>query len=414
MKKLKLILPLLLLSGMVELLQAQTPQLSQFMNQPLYLNPAYAGATRAHRFMVHHRAQYLGQTAGNFNTSIFSYDAFFTKSFGVGALITQDAQSLSGDQIWGGELTTRTASLLIAYEQVLNRNNVRLRGGIQLGAGQRGLNEDGLIFGNGLTPTTGGQGFDPLTNSLQGSLYYDVSVGVLLSGQTFTIGGAIHHLPRPQAYSLINDPSARLPIRYTLHAGKDFYLPYDPGRFQVAAEYRAQGRFDQFSVGLNKFFEMPGLGGWGRESYHQLYLGAWFRGLYVKQVGQRINNSDAMIITGGYVLGTKLATTTIGLSYDVTTSQLSYGNTYGSFEVSLSIAFKNKPRAGSGKRFKEDEPVRLFDRQPDCDDYLLWKRRKLNHAMLMPIRDKDPGKKLKGSRKKGTNKRFNKNVKMRN
>ncbi len=76
--------------GFAGIVVAQDPQFSQFFNAPLYLNPAFTGATQSNRVILNHRLQWpnLPQT---FATYALSYDIMRPElRSGFGVLITTD------------------------------------------------------------------------------------------------------------------------------------------------------------------------------------------------------------------------------------------------------------------------------------------------------------------------------------
>ena len=384
---------------------AQDPQMSQPLSQPMYLNPAYAGTTRAHRVALTHRTQYLRGASGSYSTSWASYDLFFINRMGFGVTLKSDQQSLGANPIVNGDLISQKINFLGGYEWNLSRN-LRARGGLEVGFGQRRVNEGGLQFGNGLTPTgSTGNGFDPLAGSLQTKVYPDISAGVMLGGDRATIGVAVHHLNRPTGYSLFGDRDGALQRKITVHGTYDGYLLFDPGKFRIYGEYRAQGAFDQMALGLQKFFLIHQNPSNPNENNSQAFLGIMGRGLVFKQEGESFNNTDALIVTAGFASNSKWAHTQFGVSYDVTTSQLNFGNTLGTIEISVMHQFKNKGK-GMKNLGKIAYPVRGFSSNEQCEDYLLWSNRKNNGMMLVPVKNAKPGKKLGKSRKETKKKRW--------
>src|SRR6267154_6308565 len=81
-----------------ERVTAQDAQFSQFYAAPLYLNPAFAGATGQARVGLNYRNQWPAIDA-NFNT-ISAYADFYIeeKNSGVGVIITKDREGLLGLQ----------------------------------------------------------------------------------------------------------------------------------------------------------------------------------------------------------------------------------------------------------------------------------------------------------------------------
>ena len=69
---------------------AQDPEFSQFYANPLYLNPALAGAEICPRAVINYRNQWPG-LAKSFVTYNASYDQYFQKLHGaVGILVNMD------------------------------------------------------------------------------------------------------------------------------------------------------------------------------------------------------------------------------------------------------------------------------------------------------------------------------------
>jgi type IX secretion system PorP/SprF family membrane protein len=77
---------------------AQDPQFSQFYAAPLYLNPAFAGATNQNRVGINYRNQWPAIDA-NFTTVSAFFDTYIEdKNSGVGVLITRDREGILGLQ----------------------------------------------------------------------------------------------------------------------------------------------------------------------------------------------------------------------------------------------------------------------------------------------------------------------------
>src|SRR5260370_7748782 len=90
----KLVSSALLIFVVCGTVTAQDPQFSQFYAAPLYLNPAFAGATGQARVGANYRNQWPA-IAANFNT-ISAFADFYNKSKNVGfvAIITKDREVL--------------------------------------------------------------------------------------------------------------------------------------------------------------------------------------------------------------------------------------------------------------------------------------------------------------------------------
>src|SRR6185369_4935517 len=86
----KLVASVVLILFIGESVTAQDPQFSQFYAAPLYLNPAFAGATGQARVGANYRNQWPAIDA-NF-TTISAFGDFYheNKNVGLGAIITRD------------------------------------------------------------------------------------------------------------------------------------------------------------------------------------------------------------------------------------------------------------------------------------------------------------------------------------
>jgi type IX secretion system PorP/SprF family membrane protein len=119
---------------------AQDPQFSQFYANPLYTNPAFAGASNNIRFTIIGRDQYTA-IQRNYKTAAASFDAQVNSlSGGLGAMATMD---VSGD----GYLTTTTFSGIYAYSVALSRK-VTMRAAVQASYYQRSYDFSKFRFGD--------------------------------------------------------------------------------------------------------------------------------------------------------------------------------------------------------------------------------------------------------------------------
>jgi type IX secretion system PorP/SprF family membrane protein len=295
---------LALFAGVVSpgFLFAQDPEFTQFYANPLYLNPAFAGANKCPRFVLNYRNQWPALT-GQFVTTSASFDKYFCGIGGVGVLITNDN---AGE----GTLKTTNASLLYAWHQPLNRF-LSISAGFQGTFAQKKVDWDKLSFGDMIDPR---RGFTRPTEEVptEGiARYFDMSAGIMLHSSRFFLGFASHHLAEPDEY-LLSGPSP-LPRKYTGHAGAVIPVSnHDDVSISPNVLFQAQQDFRQLNLGLyvNKG---PITGGF------------WYR------------NQDSFII----LLGLQQKTFRVGYSYDVTISKLS-NQTAGSHELSFQTSLACK------------------------------------------------------------------------
>lgn len=297
--------------------KAQDPEFSQFYANPLYLNPALAGAESYNRAIANYRNQWPGIDKG-FVTYNASYDQYINKMHGgVGAMVNVDN---AGD----GILTTTQASLIYAYNLNISHNffiNMALQGTFF----QRTLNWDLLRFGDqidllqGITlPTAETPPDNPTV------MAPDFAAGLVFGWRSELHGGiAVHHLTEPDL-AFHSQYENNLPMKITGHLGGNINLEggsmfFDP-RFYLSPNilYQQQGKFHQINVGFY-LVRLP------------IIIGGWFR--------HNFENYDAIIVLGGI----EYKNLRIGYSYDITMSQIK-SSTGGAHEISVTWMFNYKER----------------------------------------------------------------------
>lgn len=330
MKKL-LLLSILLLT--LSSAFCQDPQFTQFYAAPLYLNPAFAGATGETRAILNARVQWVG-LPHPFTTYAVSADHSLDKiRSGIGILATVDRAGTGG-------LTSTSVNAIYSYKLPLMTDWV-FRPAIQFGYSSRSLDFYKLTFGDqldlsGVSGIPTGEFFDN-SDRVQ---YFDFSAGSVLYNKMMWIGISTHHLNRPD--QSLNEGESQLPIKTSIHGGikidltnKVYARRYGNQRdksLTPAFNYKSQGRFDQFDIGLYYHYE-------------PLVIGAWYRGIPgVKRYERGYGNNDSFAV----LLGFKQDDFTIGYSYDLTVSRLTPTATAGSHELSLSYTF-----TGAGKDQKK-------------------------------------------------------------
>jgi len=303
--------------------RSQDAEFSQFYANPLYLNPALAGAEFRHRAVVNYRNQWPGMDKG-FVTYNASYDNFFPKLHGgVGVLVDVDNAGQ-------GLLKTTQASLIYSYTLKASYKffiNMALQGSFY----QRSLNWDLLRFGDQadllqgmLLPTAE---IPPEYSSI---IVPDFSAGIAFGYKSAIFGGvAVNHLTRPDL-AFYSQYENRLPMKITGHIGANFNMQgksmeFDPV-FWISPNllYQQQGDFHQLNTGIY-IVRLP------------VVLGGWFRHCF--------ENADSFIVLAGIVYNN----IRIGYSYDLTLSEIrSY--TGGAHEISISWIF------GSEEKLREVFP----------------------------------------------------------
>ncbi len=317
----------LLLSGTV---RAQDPQYSQFYAAPMYLNPAFAGTTDDSRAMFNHRIQWPKLDA-TFITSSFAFDHSFDRyNSGVGLIVTTD-------RITASELRSTDVGLQYSYNLKLSQK-LNFRSGLQFSYVNRSIDYSKFIFNDQLSDY--GPNGRPTTETFltDNKSFFDASSGGLFYSDRYWLGFSAHHMNRPNQ-NLSNIGESRLPVKYSLHSG--YKLPIgkltrtkqiekeQEKSVTLCANYKAQGEFDQFDVGIYT-------------NYKIFVLGCWYRGLPIKPYKKGMSNNESFVVLTGF----RYKGLNIGYSYDLTISQLASA-TGGSHEISLAYDF------ASGKQGKK-------------------------------------------------------------
>ncbi len=316
----------LLVTSIVEAL-AQDPQFSQFYAAPLYLNPAFAGASQQGRIGMNYRNQWPAIDA-NFTTVSAFADAYLEDyNSGIGVIVTSDRATQLG-------LNNTTLGFQYAYQLQLTKK-ISFRPGVQVSVTNRSVNFDDLIFGDMIDPSTGNIIPGSSGENLEGGrnvFYPDLAFGGMLYSANAWLGLSANHLIRPN--QSLTGGEDRLPSKFSAHAGWKFFfrsgvmgMGYETKAQErsiaPAIQYRHQGQYDQMDVGLYLTME-------------PFVIGTWYRGVPFKKVDGVINNESLVLSIGlvkksGKNLNDIL---NIGYSYDYTISKLG-PQSGGAHEVSL-------------------------------------------------------------------------------
>jgi type IX secretion system PorP/SprF family membrane protein len=293
---------------------SQDPLFSQFYANPLYLNPALAGATICPRIIGNFRDQWPS-IGGAFVTYNASYDQYINGLHGgVGFMLTADRQG-------GGALNMTMISAIYAYKFNLS-SRLLASGAVEVSYFQRHLDFDKLVFADMIDPNTGTvdptktQEKAPDTPTVGAP---DFSAGIFLDYDEKIYGGiAVSHLSQPNFgfYSGSSDP---LYMKFTVHAGTSINLKQngwgDEREFSLSPNvlYQQQFKYHQLDIGLYVTID-PFIGG------------LWFR--------HNFENADALIP----LVGVHYKNLRVGYSYDYTLSRLK-GSSGGAHEISASWQF---------------------------------------------------------------------------
>jgi type IX secretion system PorP/SprF family membrane protein len=285
---------------------------SQFYANPLYLNPALAGAKLDQRITLNYRNQWPGV-----NDGYITYSAAFDQQIDKisGALGVMASADVGG----GGIYNKFSGSGIYSYRLQATRYIV-LNAAIQATYLQYKLDWNKLVFGDQIDINTGNisavKEAEPAKLNV-GNV--DLSAGILGGyKESLYFGIAVNHLTRPDIG--FYEKENRLSMRWTIHSGVliDFYQGMDGEdirNFSISPNfiYVQQGQFKQLNVGMyvNKF---------------PFVWGLWMR--------HNFGNPDAMIA----LLGFQTKNYKIGYSYDYTISHLT-NKSGGAHEISIAWVF---------------------------------------------------------------------------
>ena len=313
---------ILLIVGVVLLgktANAQDPAFSQFYSNPLYLNPAFAGANNngCPTATLNYRDQWPG-IGRTYVTYSASYDQHVDAlNGGLGVIVAQDKSG-------SGNLNTLHASLLYSYLLEVNRD-LTVKAGFEASYRTLNLDWNNLTFGDMIDPT---YGFiyttdEDIVNNASNVSFPDFSAGVLGYTKNMFFGFSAHHLTQPdQGFISVSN----LPRKYTAHIGGNFPVSRYKNNITTISPnflYQKQQEFQQFNYGvyINRGPIVGGL--WTRNS---------------------VKNFDSFILMFGLVQDAFK----FGYSYDITVSNLRNSNTLGAHELSFTIFM---PCKSKGKSF---------------------------------------------------------------
>lgn len=302
----------------VDSAKAQDPAFSQFYANPLYLNPAFAGASPGGcpRATLNYRDQWpgIGRTYVTFSAA---YDQHVNAlGGGLGIIVAKDRSG-------AGNLNTTHASLLYSYHLEVSRK-FSVKAGFEASYRMINLDWEGLTFGDMIDPK---YGFiyptnEDIVNNPTAVNFPDFSAGFIGYSENLFFGFAAHHLTQPNQ-GFISE--SQLPTKLTAHIGGNIPLSrYKNSVTTISPNflYQKQQDFQQFNYGMyvNRGPIVGGL--WARHS---------------------VKNVDSFILMVGLIQDAFK----FGYSYDITLSNLKNSNTLGAHELSFTLFMPCRSRSKS-------------------------------------------------------------------
>jgi type IX secretion system PorP/SprF family membrane protein len=302
---------------------SQDMQFSQYYKAPLYLNPAFAGSTKDHRFILNYRNQWPSIPKA-FTFYSFSYDVNVDKyNSGFGVMITSDKAGSAG---------LRATSIGYVYSYKMRMGDWIVSPGLNFSYGIRDLDFNRLVFGDQLE--FNGPTVDEAAHKYTSIQYFDFGSGFLAYNKSIWFGYSVHHLNEPN-FSLLEQESL-LPMKHSFHGGVKIPLnngPFKRNKISSLAPsiiYKKQGNFSQLDLGTYLL-------------YDPITIGLWYRGVPFKKNVSDQRSHDAVAA----IFGLRLDGFEFGYSYDVTVSRLGTASG-GAHEISLSYLLnsrnKNNPK----------------------------------------------------------------------
>jgi len=315
--------------------RAQDPRFSQFFASPWNLNPALTGAFEGRwRVVANYRDQWSSllspvpfrtySTAADMRWNVGPYDH---AALGIGLLHDEAGQARFSQNkaLLGGAFLKQISGGPHRPTQVLSA-------GAQVGFGQNSVDWGRLWFSRQFDPNKEAPDFNAPNGEPNAGgnsdVYLDFNAGLLwyvVSNRNdgfWTMGIAWHHLNRPNVALLAENPTERLYLRWTMHAGGLIPLSDQLGLLPGVLVMRQGPAFEATAGAGIRYANND-------RNEIALRTGAWLR--TVNRLHQGLQ-TDALVA----VVMLELERWMLGLSYDLTTSSLARANnSRGAFELSL-------------------------------------------------------------------------------
>lgn len=311
--------------------QAQDKHFTQFYAAPLTLNPALTGAFDGrYRAGLIYRDQWRNVLDNPYRTFAAAIDVKFDveldsrykDAFAVGLLFYND-------EVSGIDFSTNQIAISGAFHKGLDYDKTQfLSLGFQGGLAQRNINYERLLFDdqfNSIDAFDMATGEDLPENNFS---YADLSVGLNYTfrpsrNTTFFLGGAMHHVFRPQVTFYGSEEPAGDSRLYSQYSGQlSATLPL-ADRVSISPRFlfALQGPHMEMNTGANIRYQFDDFGSTA------LHIGSW-----VRPVGSEDSSIDldALVL----LVGMELNAVMIGVSYDLNLTDISTAR-QGAFELSL-------------------------------------------------------------------------------
>jgi len=337
----------------------QDPHFSNFNNNKLYYNPAYAGIDYGIRLNMAYRRQWPN-IPSKFQTFYTGFDESVRIARGLGGFGLTLVSNTEGE----GSLQNYTIGIPIAARiPIASKSLIQL--GVMPAIAFNSINWNRFIFSGQLNPYYGNiypSGFVPPDAEMSKKSYVDIfNIGSVFRYENsspqansskfyrkFEIGLSGFHLSEPnQSFTNSDAPLFAIFVLFTSYTASVSLK--SAGVLFVEPSFLCESQWEMFSYMLGVRTSLV-------ES--NIDFGIWLRNKDIK-----LENTSAIVVLFAYrFLLNKESNTilTTSLSYDITTSKL-VDASRGSPEITVSLALKNRS---------------FFNDKPDeCDEGADWSRK---------------------------------------
>lgn len=299
---------------------------SGFMQNVVYVNPAYAALPSSAEIGLTYRNQWPGIPATFVTYGAALIVPVSSLSSGIGVSVTNDIQG-------SGVISQSAVSLLYAY-LFRTGSNWYISAGLSASYNFKRFSADQLVFRSEILNELG-YSYAPVLLENYSRSYPDFSVGLIaVNNDNLTMGISVAHVTRPQ-HAFREIAGSRLPIKYTIFASRAF--PVGGGKIisAPAVFYSLQQDNQELIYGSKFIFS------------NNIMLGGWIR--------QNLKfNLDALIISAGI----SWAKYNISYHYDVNLKKISFLSTkMAAHEVTFLYRFEYKDEQKGRKIKKIDCPA---------------------------------------------------------
>ena len=328
----------------------QDPNYSQWLNTPVYYNPAFTGLHAGLRARFSFRDQWPNLPV-DYRTMYFSTDLgdrSLPGAGGLGLIINSDNQSF-------GFIKNLSASLTMSARIPISAN-ITSQVGIKAGIMQKCMNWDDFVFSDQLNDKYGNIISTKLpAPDQQKRLFPDFGVGGILQFAFLdgvivgTSGFAVDHVFEPDE-SFYNVEKSKLPRKYVAHVdviltlGEEApgHAPVkgfnDPLRLNPGLLYQNQNNLGSIQVGMNAL-------------KYNIYLGCYYQSTAISD-----HTSSLMILAGYRYVMNEDATIKFMYSYDLEIAGHLVG-TGGAHEIGIILEF-SRLRLFGRNRYEECPAIR--------------------------------------------------------